>query len=575
MFVHWCRTHWYKIGLAFAFLLPWIVFGRSLFQDFSPIDDSFLIINNPIVHGIDWQRIKLAFTTFDPELYIPLTILSFQWDWFIGGGSPLPFHLTNLVLHSLNAVLVGLLVRRVSNSFSISIVVALLFSVHPLHTEAVVWAAGRKDLLCTFFFLLSYLAFLRGIDTHRNFFFAASLFLFFLALFSKTLAAILPIILLLHVTVVRKDSVLRKHIFTLIPFIVASLAFLYIATLGKERILSSSPVWETFVMAQKSAAFYMQQLLFPSGLTPIYEFRGVISLFRAEFFLPALVHLSLLILAIRCIRVRPIISYCIFFYYISLSPTFFNVHKGDAFFFAVDRYAYIASIGFLMLAALIVRSMLRRLTQYQGVYGASLLTAILAVLVFLSIMQTRTWDSPDSLFTRTLSLYPSSVVARVGYTSILRERNQLEEAFALAREGLRYGKDANLYIEAALIYTEAGLIEDARENFLKALALNPVSTIAEFYLGVLDEHEGNTEKAERRYAKAVENDSSHISARVALARLLLKRSSVAEAERQLHDSLAWNPVSLEASEAMIALADAKNDAAMRDYWTARTQWLRQ
>lgn len=233
------KAHWFTLGLCVVFLLPWLAFGRSLTQDFAAIDDGFLIALNPIVHGFDAAHMKLAFTTFDPELYIPATIVSFQANWLMGGGSPLPFHATNIVLHGINAVLVGLLFLRWTKNQSIALVGAALFAVHPLHTEAVAWAAGRKDLLCTMFFLLSYLSFRQSAECRKTVFQLIALGFFLLALLSKVLAATLPILFLLDLLLLQKKQPVRRRMFTLLPFFILSATFLFIATFGKEQILAS------------------------------------------------------------------------------------------------------------------------------------------------------------------------------------------------------------------------------------------------------------------------------------------------------------------------------------------------
>ena len=167
------------IGLIIVLTL--LVYGKSLGNAFVRWDDSMLIYENPIVREISWKSLKAAFTTYDPELYIPLTFLSYQIDYAIGGMHPFGFHLTNLVLHTLNAVLVFFLLQlllsgnnpplplkgegrvRVAGRGT-AFLVALLWAIHPLNTEAVVWASARKDVLSTFFFLGSLCTYLKWRD---------------------------------------------------------------------------------------------------------------------------------------------------------------------------------------------------------------------------------------------------------------------------------------------------------------------------------------------------------------------------------------------------------------------------
>ncbi|PIP65702.1 hypothetical protein COW95_00685, partial [Candidatus Peregrinibacteria bacterium CG22_combo_CG10-13_8_21_14_all_49_11] len=157
------------------FAVSFLIYGQSLQNRFVRWDDSLLIYENPIVREISFDTVKAAFTTYDPELYIPLTMLSYQLDHLLWGLNPFGFHLTNLVLHTVNALLVmglvWLLLCRTSTTLSVTqnqptechpersrrmivLFCGLLFLVHPLHTEAVAWASSRKDVLSALFFLL-------------------------------------------------------------------------------------------------------------------------------------------------------------------------------------------------------------------------------------------------------------------------------------------------------------------------------------------------------------------------------------------------------------------------------------
>lgn len=563
--IRFVRAHWFVLGLCIAFLLPWIVFGHALRQGFAAIDDSFLIVNNPIVHGLDVRRIRLAFSTFDPELYIPVSLLTFQLNWVLGGGSAFPFHLTNILLQSVNSVLVAALMFSWTKRRTLSLAAALLFAVHPLHTEAVVWAAGRKDLLSTLFLLSSYLGFRRYQETRRALPWILSLLSFLLALLSKALAVTLPAILFLDVLLLRKARPFKAACIALIPFAALAAVFLQVASFGKERILASSTLLDTFVMAQKSSVFYLQKFLVPTGLTVIYPYQGAISLQFPTFFIPLLITVALLSVAVWQWRRRPMVSFGILFFFVTLAPTFFNFHKGEFLFFAVDRYAYVPSIG-VFLVLLTIGGEFFDLVRVPTKVLWSLLSLALLVLGVLSIRQTKVWDTPDTLFGRAIALYPESVSARTAMGSVLRERNQLQEAFTVLHDGARFSDHPALNVEAGLVYSANGQVDDAREQFRMALKKNPLLAPAEYYLGFLDAYDGNETGAISWYRKAIGHDPSYVTVRVHLADLLMKNKNFTEAEDQLHEALKWNPVSIEALEAMVELKKLQKNSADVMYW---------
>ena len=144
-----------KVILGFL-AAGFLMYGFSLGNEFVRFDDGMLITENPAVRVINAASLKAIFTHFDPELYIPLTLMSYQLDFLLGGADPLMYHLTNLVLHIFNALLVSWLVYAISKGRpGVALLAGFLFLAHPLHTEAVAWASARKDVLSAFFFLSS------------------------------------------------------------------------------------------------------------------------------------------------------------------------------------------------------------------------------------------------------------------------------------------------------------------------------------------------------------------------------------------------------------------------------------
>src|SRR3989338_10143475 len=129
------------------------IFFPVLGHNFVRWDDYALIVENPLVLSFSPK----IFWTFDPELYIPLTLLTFQIETAIAGAEPFLFHLTNLLLHIANAILAFAFFRRLFKDDFIAFGSALLFALHPIQTETVSWVSARKELLMTLFFLGTFL----------------------------------------------------------------------------------------------------------------------------------------------------------------------------------------------------------------------------------------------------------------------------------------------------------------------------------------------------------------------------------------------------------------------------------
>jgi Flp pilus assembly protein TadD len=523
------------VGVAIV-ALSFIAFGRTITQDFAPVDDDLLVVHNLASHGITVEHVKTAFTTFDPELYIPLTFVSFQIDYMIAGLQPWIFHLTNVLLHAINACLVALVLAMLTKRKNLSIFAGMLFAVHPLNTETVAWIAGRKDLLFTALFLTSFVVYLRS-KTIAGY--VSSIGLHALALLAKVMAATLPVVIVmtewLHEGKIRVKTLLRS-----IPFFALSGGLIAVAILGKERILSNNTPWETILMAAKSTVFYLQKFIAPVGLTMFYPYQGAISILEPAFFIPVITLLLILILSLYSLRYTRTIFFGFAFFLITLAPTFINFHKGGEMYFASDRYPYLPSVGLFFLIVMGLAELSKKFSIPKNALYAFAAIPIVG-LTLLSIRQTTFWDTPVSMYERTLKLYPESIAARTSIALIDKQQGRYEHAISLLREGLGHGDNLQLRMALGSVYAKQGRVADAREEFEKAMTLDAKNPEPYVAIGVLDEYEKKIDAAIADYRKAVELDASYVSARNHLATLLFEKGNLDEAEAQLRTALEWNP----------------------------------
>jgi dolichyl-phosphate-mannose--protein O-mannosyl transferase len=148
----------------------------SLKNGFVNLDDPLLVTQNPHMQHASVANIGYVFTHLDPELYIPLTFLSYQMETWILGNAAWHYHLLNVLLHLGCIVLVYTLILRLTKKKVIAVIVTALFALHPINAETVLWVSSRKDLLCTFFTLASLLSFLEFRDSGigcREFYFGS------------------------------------------------------------------------------------------------------------------------------------------------------------------------------------------------------------------------------------------------------------------------------------------------------------------------------------------------------------------------------------------------------------------
>jgi tetratricopeptide (TPR) repeat protein len=539
------------------------------------VDDSFLIVENLAIRAINWENLKHFFTTYDPELYIPLVFVSFQFNYLIGELAPFNYHLTNILIHIINALLVTrilmqLLASNKSNAsenedvncqlpvlsgVEVSIVNCssrkaqlalfggLIFAIHPLNTEAVVWLAGRKDLLSGLFFFASLTFYLDFIKGNRKAYWL-SITMFLLALLSKVIAVTLLGILILHWLLLRTRTRKPSPI-TIVPYLILTLIFVVVALGGKARVIASVTLIDKILVACKSTIFYIYKFLIPNDLTIIYPLQGDISLTDMRILPSVILAIILIMIAIKSLKKHPVITFGIGWYLVTLAPTYLNIGKANLVFFAVDRYAYLPMVGLLIVLVYIYKS-IRPIAR----------STIIIILIVLSINQTNTWKTPDGVFRRTLSIYPESVGARVGLATILRHQNKFEEAFKVITEGVKYMDHSLLHMNAGFVYAATGQVTDAEERFRTAINMDPNNPEPYFSLGSLFEQTGRSDEAISFYEKAVELDGSYVIARAKLGNLYLKKNQTDKAREQFEKALEWNKFSVEANEGIRRIQDA-------------------
>ncbi len=537
--------------------LPFLAFGQSLLQGFAPIDDLFLVVQNLAIRGPTLEHLKAAFTTFDPELYIPLTLVSFQLNYLTSGLAPWSYHLINILLHGTNALLLFLILKKITGAPRASLFAAALFAVHPLNTEAVVWITARKDLLSTFFAFASTLAFLR--QTRRSIIFSLTLFL--CALLTKVSVVPLPVVFPLLLRI-QNGTWERKSLRSIIPFLLLSGLFVGIALFGKERIVQTSGGIETFLLAPWSMLFLIGKFFYPSNLSPLYEVTSSIGLTNPMILFSFFVFVAFFVCLIFLRKKSLTLTLALTF--ILLSPALLTFFKAGTIFLASDRYLYLPSLGFLLFIVLCLQGMHTKMSLPKPVI-AGVSGMLIAILCLLSIKQTRLWSSADILFTHALTVTPQSVVARTALAQTKLAADQPEQAFTILKEGLAQGDDIRLHLMAGNVYAHVGQVTDALEQFNTAKQIDPMNADAWFSLGSVQEQTGSTDAALANYRTAVDLDPSDVPALIGIGRILFGRQQITEAETSLRTALTWNSNSIDAHSTLadvLEKTDRQSEAAL-------------
>lgn len=388
-------------------LIAAVLYYPTVYHDFIDIDDPGFILRNGLVQNVSPATILRAFTSTTMLLYVPVTIVSYQINALFGSTDASIYHFTDLVLHAINAMLVAAVILRMTKSKLAGLLCALLFTVHPIHTEAVLWASSRKDLLSTTFALSSLLLYVRFLEHRwvrdRNW----SLVLYALGLLSKIAIFPLPVLFLLLDWIYDARIDLRGKI----PHAIIAIPLLVIGVYsGNQFALALNPL-ETLLLGVKSTTFLFSQLFWPSRQSALHLEYSSLSIGDPVFLISLAVFFGLLIAAVILWRKRVHLpAWGIFFFVLMLLPTFAAAQKGGMLFFTSDKYAYLPSIGLLISIA----AWMRVLEQH---WKAALLPLAIIVVFISSLLMLRTryliphWTNARTLLESVLARDPGNPVA--------------------------------------------------------------------------------------------------------------------------------------------------------------------
>jgi len=526
------------------FLLAFVVYGWSLGNTFVMWDDNLLITGNPDVRGFSLHRIWRAFSTFDPELYVPLTILSYQLDYTLGGLHPFIFHFTNLILHTFNGLFVAWLLYLLSSRPRLALFAGLLFLVHPLNTEAVVWASARKDLLSTFFFLLSIIGYVYHSDSGNKRMYGLSVAAFLLALLSKVSIVLGPV-LLFFIDWYRGRRIDRRMILEKMPYFALSAVFGIIAIFGKTQVVAATTTFQKILMAFKSTMFYLEKWIAPVELAPLYPYDKPIAA-TPDFLIPMAAVSILIIIIVASLKWTRAIAFCAAFFALMVIPSFTNFAKGGESYVASDRYAYVPSIGLFLLLILVAGEVSRRIADSlddRRIRGAGTALGIVMVCGFslLAYKQSLVWRGTDTMFEHTLRHYPDAIAAKINLGVTYRIGGQYEKAMEILDLAIRQRPHSRAYTAKAAIYMLENDYDKAIEMCNLARQTDPKDPDPLYGLGLAYQKKDDPEKAKAMFLETLTMAPDHGGAMNNHASILFAEGKLDEAEAYYRKAITVMP----------------------------------
>jgi tetratricopeptide (TPR) repeat protein len=493
-------------------------------------DQVYVYQNNHVLYGFTKDKIGWAFSSINTANWHPLTWLSHMLDYRIYGLKPAGHHLTSLVFHLLNTLLLFFLLAAMTKTTWRSALVAALFGLHPLHVESVAWVSERKDVLSAFFMLLALLSYVKFVSRKKAPWYVLTILLFACGLMSKPMVVTLPFVLLLldfwPLNRFALPGVLRVYpekpgntvsVFHLvlekIPFFLLSAASCIIALVSQRAggaVVSfvALPLRARLYNAALSYVEYIEKMLWPFNLSFFYPYRSP----EPHVFLMIGISIAVLLLAtlvtVLLIKKRPYVLVGWLWFLGTLVPVIGIIQIGAQ--AMADRYAYIPLIGLFIMAAWLFADMAR-----HGRFGKIItVTASLAVLLFLTHQtrkQTGYWENNLTLAEHGLKVMPENSLAYSIKGNYLLSKNRLEEAKAC------FTKAISLCPSEQISNTNIGMIYLIQRNYKEAIivfrgiiARDSLDLLANLNCGTAYLAAQDLPSALSCYLRAFKADSTHL-----------------------------------------------------------------
>lgn len=525
-------------------------------HDFLNFDDQTYVAANPILQrGLTSETVAWTFTTFYASNWHPLTWLSHLLDVQLFGLRPGSHHLMSLGLHIANTLLLFTLLKRATGAVWRSAFVAALFALHPLHVESVAWAAERKDVLSTFFFFLSLLAYTAYAVRIRNSapevqaqgsvhqvhvprftfyavaFYLLALLLFALGLMSKPMLVTLPFVMLLwdywplgrfrFSNFKSQGSIVTRLFVEKVPFFALSVASSVITCLAQHEggsiaslnlVPFESRIWDA-IMAYST---YLEKMVWPSKLAILYLRPNHWQ--SSQVALAFFVLLLITALVLWCAHKRAYFVVGWLWYLGTLVPVIGLVQAGNQ--FMADRYTYIPLIGCFIVIAWGGWELAQKFTAPKLAAGVPALLVI-SFCTIVTRQQLNYWQDGESIFKRCIDVTSNNYVAENNLAVALAKKHSYQEAKTHYSEALRLNPNyPDALTGMGMMLALDGDVEAAKQHIDAAAQLAPASTEAYGKLGLALAGQGKFRDAIVYYQEFLRSNPDHIEAANNLAWIL-------------------------------------------------------
>ena len=498
---------------------------------------------------------QIWFSAHRQSQYFPLVYTTFRFERALWGLNPRGYHVVNVLLHAINALLLWQLLRRlvVPGAW----LAAAIFALHPVQVESVAWITELKNVQSTLFYLLALLAWVRftekpGVPLWR--FYCLALLFHALALFSKTTACTLPAALWL-VLWWRGEALGWRRMLQILPFLLMGLAMGLVSVWWEKHLGNYVPdsvhlgLLEKVLVATRAVWFYAAKVFWPVNLCFSYPRWEINARAPLQYLgLVGCVIAALLWWWRRRIIDRGVTAGVVFFV-AALSPLLgFIPLYTFRYSFVADHYQYLACTGLIVPFAAVIST--RMSSERPGrLFWRCLPVGLLAVLGVLTWKQSRIYADEVRLWRDTLTKNTDSEMAHGNLGSALVNKGQFDEAITQLQECLRLKPDdGSPPAERAIIHSNLGIalvdqgqIDEAISQFQEAIHLQPDYADAHYNLGIALAKKGQMDEAISQYQEAIRLKPDYALAHYNLGVAFASKGQIDEAISQYQEAIRLKP----------------------------------
>jgi hypothetical protein len=511
------------LALSLIVAVTIAVYWPVLHNDFITFDDDVYVTANMVVRqGLTFKGALWAFSRFHDANWFPFTWLSHMLDVELFGLKPLGHHATSLLIHTLNSALLCVLLHRLTGYLGRSLVVALLFAVHPLHVESVAWVAERKDVLSTLFWFLTMWAYAGYAHKPSLRRYLSVIALFAFGLMSKQMLVTLPLVLLLmdywplnRLSPCKENGIgnrggMKLLLVEKIPLFVMSavaslVTFRAQDTGGALAHGDGQSVLLSIGNAFLSYVEYIRHMFWPVDLALFYPFEP--SAVTAQKVSIAIVFLIVLTgLVLTQWRNRPYLVFGWFWYLVTLLPVIGFIRIGGQ--ALADRYTYIPLTGLFLILAWGGAELAKK-WRYGLPVAAGVTVIAVLILSMLTVTQIGYWRDSYGLYNHALAVVERNWMAHNNIGILLSQHNRNQEALFHFQESVRLNPNGGPgFRNLGNSLQMAGKNSEAIEAYKQAVRINPNDSEGHFRLGYAYLLNGAINQAYQEYRQLLHLDEA-------------------------------------------------------------------